>query len=134
MSDTVSHWSVWNQWYCEVAILKTVTLFLFVVEVDWEKGDWLETQDNLEEEDLGGPDLDDCELNGKTWSDLVNILNILKQRGPEKSGVGVQKEERREGVFARTEQMKHSAAMTKGEGNEAAVLDILDVKKSSSEN
>lgn len=62
------------------------------------KRDWLEVHNDLEEEDLGGLDLDNCELNGKTWSDLVNILSILKQRGPEKFRVGVQEEKRRESL------------------------------------
>lgn len=35
-SGMVNHWSVWNQWYYELIILKTVILFLFVAEVDWE--------------------------------------------------------------------------------------------------
>lgn len=63
------------------------------------KGDWLEALNDLEGENLGGLDLDDCE----TWSDLVNILNIVKQRGPEKFSVGVEKEERQESLQGQSE-------------------------------
>lgn len=54
----------------------------------------LEACCDLEEENLGVFDLDDHEINGKTWLDLRNILKILNQRSPEKFGVGVWKEER----------------------------------------